>query len=350
MKTFVTVTLAHHGLELRCPGANLSEDRPIAADDAQCLQGWARRYLATAGKDDQRADLLKIGQEMHAWLNGTNSFLTRSLEAATAPLLVEFAVSRQDCEKDFAQALLNAPWELLASDGEFWALQASLVYCPIRRIGKAGAPAQPSETRLGLVFMAAAPRGADGLDYESEEASILTATRSLGLDLAVEESGTLELLAACVAREQPEVVQISCHGTLHPQPGLLLEDDLGDAKLVSANQLVKRLAAQHPRLLFLSACETAQADPVLPSLARSLVVAGAPAVLGWAAPVLDREATLFAALLYESLTQGAQSTQAVWASSSRASHASVGVSAWASVTALVEPGGGGAVPSQMGSR
>ena len=54
MKTFVTVTLAHHGLELRCPGANLSEDRPIAADDAQCLQGWARRYLATAGKDDQR--------------------------------------------------------------------------------------------------------------------------------------------------------------------------------------------------------------------------------------------------------------------------------------------------------
>ena len=137
---------------------------------------------------------------------------------------------------------------------------------------------------------------------------------------------------------------------MHPQPGLLLEDDLGDAKLVSANQLVKRLAAQHPRLLFLSACETAQADPVLPSLARSLVVAGAPAVLGWAAPVLDREATLFAALLYESLTQGAQSTQAVWASSSRASHASVGVSAWASVTALVEPGGGGAVPSQMGSR
>ncbi|MGB8295914.1 MAG: tetratricopeptide repeat protein [Polyangia bacterium] len=213
-------------------------------------------------------------------------------------------MGREDCEEEFALALLNAPWEVLASNGEFWALQASLAFCPIRRIGKAATPAPPSADRLGLVFMAAAPRGADSLNYEAEEIAILKATHSLRLDLVVEESGTLDLLSACVAREKPEVIQISCHGTFQPQPGLLLEDEFGNEALVTANDLVTRLAAQHPRLLFVSACATAQADPVLPSLALSLVMAGAPAVLGWAASVRDDEATLFAALFYKSLTQG----------------------------------------------
>ena len=305
MNAFATVTLAHHGLELRCLTANLSEDRPLAAADVPRLEAWAKRYLDTASQDNQRETLLALGQEIHDWLNGQSSFLTRALESSTtAPLQMEFVVSRQDCEKDTGRALLNAPWELLTSDGEFWALRSDLAYCPIRRIGKATTPPQPSANRLGLVFMAASPRGADNLDYEAEETSILNATRNLGLDLAVEESGTLELLSACVAREKPEVIQISCHGTLHPRPGLLLEDDIGDRDFIEANKLVTRLAAQHPRLLFLSACETAQADPVLPSLARSLVLAGTPAVIGWAAPVLDREATLFAASLYNSLTKG----------------------------------------------
>ena len=43
---------------------------------------------------------------------------------------------------------------------------------------------------------------------------------------------------------------------------------------------------------------------MLDSLARSLVRSGSPAVMGWAAPVLDNEATLFAANLYLRLAQG----------------------------------------------
>lgn len=352
MNAFVTVTLAHHGLELRCPAASLSEDRPLAAADCQRLEGWTKGYLEAAVKDDHHATLLALGQQMHDWLNGSSSFLTRALDAATAPLLIEFSVSRQDCEKETGKALLNAPWELLASEGEHWALQPDLAFCPIRRLGKATAPPPPSASRLGLVFMAAAPRGADNLDFEAEEASILSATRNLGLDLAVEESGTLELLSACVAREKPDVIQISCHGTLQPRPGLLLEDDIGDKDFVEATRLVTRLAAQHPRLLFLSACQTAQADPVLPSLARSLVLAGAPAVLGWAASVLDREATLFAASLYQHLTSGDDLAHALaCARLELANHdqlAPSGSRDWHLARLFLGPGGGGALATAGG--
>ncbi len=101
--------------------------------------------------------------------------------------------------------------------------------------------------------MAAAPRGADNLQYEAEEAAILRATRNLGMDLTVEESGTLPLLAAMAARENPAIVQISCHGTLQPRPALLLEDAYGDPALTEPEALLLELGRK-PRLLFLSAC------------------------------------------------------------------------------------------------
>ena len=110
MNAFATITLALHGLEIRCPAANLREDRPPAADDGQRLQDWAKRYLAAAGKDDHHETLLETDREMHAWLNGPTSSLTRALDSATAPLGVEFGAARQD-ERDLAVALLHAPWE-----------------------------------------------------------------------------------------------------------------------------------------------------------------------------------------------------------------------------------------------
>ncbi len=303
MTAHATVTLAHHGLELRCAAAGLSEDRKLTEADAAQLQRWAEHHqtLARAGKP-AITEYLDMGRELHAWLNGSSSFLTRLLNTAPVPLLIEFAVSKAD-DSPHARALLDAPWELLAEDTGHWALDPAKVFCPVRRIGQAVSPPPPGKHRLGVVFMAAAPRGADNLDFEAEEASILQATRELGLDLAVEESGTLNLLAASIAREQPDVVQISCHGALKPEPGLLLEDDVGDPYFARTSALISKLAAQHRRLLFLSACETAEAHPILDSLARGLVRSGAPGVLGWAAPVLDREATQFAASLYARLVQ-----------------------------------------------
>ncbi|MFN7950376.1 MAG: CHAT domain-containing protein [bacterium] len=231
------------------------------------------------------------------------SVSSRASSRARPPLEIELAIGKVDTDAP-ARAFLNAPWELLAANGEHWALREDIVLVPVRRIGKASPPPAPSPNRLALVFMAAAPRGADNLSYEAEEATILDATKGLGLDLVVEESGTLDLLSAIVAREKPDVVQLSCHGALEPEPALLLEDDLGDPAVTPAKELVRKLAGHPPRMLFLSACETAEAHPVLDSLAPALVRAGVPSVLGWAAPVLDNEASIFAAALQRHLASG----------------------------------------------
>jgi len=174
-------------------------------------------------------------------------------------------------------------------------------------MGEPAEPPAPSDYRLSMVFMAAAPRGRDDLNYEAEEAAILAATGSIGLDLTVEESGALRLLGDCVAnetRESPlDVLHLSCHGTLDPEPSLLLEDEEGEPQFVHADQLAGELGGNVPRLLFLSACETASPDQVLGSMAFRMIARGTPAVLGWGAPVRDSEATRFAAELAQRLAR-----------------------------------------------
>jgi len=310
MNPHATISLACHGLELRCPAAGVSEDRPLADEDYRLFARWAARHQELARKSPAAAaGLLQPGCEIFDWLNGAAQFLTRLPDTATTPLVIEFAIGKAD--SPLAHTFLDAPWELAAHAGRHWSLRSDIMFCPVRRIGKAVEPPPPSPDRLRVVFMAAAPRGASSLNYEAEEASILTATRHISLDLVVEESGALGLLSVCVAREKPDVLHISCHGTLAPEPGLLLEDDVGDSDFVKTSQLVTKLAARHTRLLFLSACETAEGNPVLDSLARSLVRSGVPSVLGWAAPVLDAEATILASHLYEHLAAGEDLAQAV---------------------------------------
>ena len=301
MTAHATVALTRHGLELRCPAAGLREDRLLTDEDINRLSHWARCYRI-AVQEQMPASLIGLGQEMHHWLNGNERFLDRLQDTVQPPFLIEFAVPREATDRE--RAFLDAPWELIATDGEPWALRADIIFCPVRRVGKAVQPPGASANRLSVVFMAAAPRGADNLNYEGEEAIILSATKNLGIELVVEESGTLELLSKCVAREHPHVVHISCHGSLEPEPLLLLEDDIGERHKVRTSQLIGELAGHHPRLLFLSACRTAEAHPVLDSLARSLVRSGSPAVIGFAAPLLENEASLFAGSLYKRLGQG----------------------------------------------
>jgi len=63
---------------------------------------------------------------------------------------------------------------------------------------------------------------------------------------------------------------------------------------------------QWPRLVFVSGCLTGGASErgTIPSMSESLVRAGATAVLGWALPVGDASANVFASHLYQELAAG----------------------------------------------
>jgi tetratricopeptide (TPR) repeat protein len=299
--THATVSLDSAGrIKWSCSDADTRDSRDLGKDDAGRFQDWATRYRTAIEEKHDAAALLAIGREMRTWLDGPEHWLERIADHIVAPLICAFQVPREPDEA--AIAFLEAPWELLAGPDSHLALRADWSFCPVRRIGKAGQAKAPSEYRLAVLFMAAAPEGVTQLAYETEETAILDATGRIGLDLIVEESGSLQGLGECLARyDTPDVLHITCHGKHEPNPHLLLEDEQGRPVPVDPQQLAQQLNGCAPRLLFLSACQTAQADRVLGSMARRMVKVAAPAVLGWGASVRDAEATLFAASLYDRL-------------------------------------------------
>jgi tetratricopeptide (TPR) repeat protein len=287
----------------------------VGAEDVVFLQNCAEQYQqALEHRDDNQSDLLNIGTELGQWLN-RNGWLERLLDEVDAPWEVVFQVPRKPKEPE--TALLNAPWELLAWEGNHLAIDMDVRFNPLRQIGEAKKTLEPSIYRLNLMFMAAAPDKVTTLSYESEELAILDATQDRDLDLTVEETGTLEELSAEVARYQPDVVHISCHGGFDAQknPVLLLEDEVGGrAEMNATDWLGQPSIAQGIKLAFISACHTANPSPqVADSLATQLIKGGIPAVLGWGNTVSDLEATLFTQYFYQFLAQQQSLIQAVGA-------------------------------------
>ncbi|MEY2246489.1 CHAT domain-containing protein, partial [Streptomyces sp. BF23-18] len=273
--------------------------------------------------------LLAVGRDLYRWLDGDLGQLTRLLDEAAAPLVFEVRAPARPSAA--AWALLRAPYELLAAPGSGFLAEAPELFAVARRLGQPSPAPAPDGYRLGVAFMASAPRGQHELDFEAEELAILNAVGETSLDLVVEDSGNPEHLGLRLSElGGMPVVHLSCHGLHNWRPGpdkpatpvLLMEDDLGDGRPTSANALVGLLTPL-PRLAFVSACLTATgADvtghvpagaghrggpatepgvPVAHSMATGLVAAGIPAVIGWDGSVSDQAATRFAERLYRQL-------------------------------------------------
>jgi tetratricopeptide (TPR) repeat protein len=314
-------------------GAELAA-RDLDAAAVGVLEGVAERYRLLMGREDRPA-LYALGRELWGWLDGDAGAMARLKKQAPKPLLMEISGPAWPSSAEWA--LLRAPFEVLADPEEgFWAEDARLGFAPFRRLRQASAevPA-PDSYRLGLAFMAAAPRGQRELDYEAEEAAILRAVRPKPgapetIDLVVEDSGALADLVERAAGLP--AMHLSCHGhnawkgedgQQEPRPVVFLEDEGGRAVACGVGELARDLRKRRPRLLFLSACLTSadRAGPTAPvgadakradapepprakvaeSLVTGLVQSGLPAVVGWEGSVGDRAATRFAAAFYARL-------------------------------------------------
>ena len=283
------------------------EFKELTPADFDRFDAWIAGYRLALGRPDAPGSLLAIGREMYRWLDGNVRRMERTIMASSpVPLVAEFRVGERPSPEELA--FLETPWELLADEHGHLAADARVRFSPVRRIGAPSREEGPSLYRLSAVFMAAEVRNGGGrLQYEREEASVMEATGHVGMDLVVEESGSLALLAERVSRERPvDVLHISCHGTRDgdgARPFLCLEDESGDLAKASPEALHQALERNFPRLLFLSACMSSEPDRLLHSFSSDTVLLGAPAVLGWGGPVGDAEATKFAARLYESLAK-----------------------------------------------
>ncbi|ASF47750.1 tetratricopeptide repeat protein [Methylovulum psychrotolerans] len=249
--------------------------------------------------------LQTLGKALFDWLHGKEGYL-------------------DDYSQDTLLYIPSSPlgevaWELLHNGGYLCA-NPHHPFTPLRRVAASQRPAQPKNRPLRLLFMASSPKDVRPLlQFEQEEALILTATRASNLELVVEESGSLEGLSERIsdgdATDSFDVVHITGHADIvNDKPIFWLEDGFGQAQLADADAIAGVFSRyeRFPRLLFLSGCKTAQASSkALPSLCEALVSAGVPAVLGWAKPVGDLIASFTAQELYQRLAEGVELGRAV---------------------------------------
>ena len=265
--------------------------------------------------------LVKVGRSLYQWLDGPEGWLrtnlTRNGDTLWLDLSPVAAVLELNADTDaLIRALVHLPWELLHDGKRFL---AELGIQPIRLLGSTTeAGGNPANRPLRLLFMASSPENVRPvLAYEQEESRILEATSRQPIELIVEESGSLNQLANLVAsfpEDHFDVFHYTGHGAMDGlTPLLVTEDDFGKERRAPTADLSAAFGNRWPRVVFLSACHTAQAPDggAAPSLSHALILAGAPAVLGWARPVLDTTGILAATHLYRALAIGDALPQAV---------------------------------------
>src|SRR4051812_16153203 len=202
--------------------------RHLTAPDWDRFAGWIKDYHALTGPGDHADELLALGRDIHGWLDSDERWLLALRDRADAPVIAEFAVQGTQTEHD--RLFLEVPWELAATADNFLAADPAMMWAPLRRIGPTVTPPAPNPAhRLGVMFMAAAPRGQSDLNIEGEEAALLRATADLGLDLVVEDTGTLpEMRQAWDRIGSLNALHLSCHGMGGDAPFLALEDADGE--------------------------------------------------------------------------------------------------------------------------
>ncbi|MFJ3673918.1 hypothetical protein ACIPSE_46535, partial [Streptomyces sp. NPDC090106] len=174
------------GFELLADSQRVGPRRVLEASDVELLNGIAGRYVEAVRSGSRDEVLLAIGRDLYRWLEGDLGQLTRLIAAASGPLVFEVRAPAKPSPA--AWALLRAPYELLAAPDEGFLAEATELFAVARRLGHPSPAPAPDGYRLGVAFMASAPRGQHDLDYEAEEMAILKAAGGTSLDLVVEDS------------------------------------------------------------------------------------------------------------------------------------------------------------------
>lgn len=255
-------------------------------------------------------DLKGIGYQLFCWLDGTGRWLSRAINNCTEEGLI--------LALDVRERLGHLPWETLHNGEQFLIERVNPVVVPIRWVDRSIQDSKDTQQRpLRILFMATSPEDVEPpLDFEQEEAQILTETRDIPLNLRVEESGCIAELGKLWGRyrEPFDVFHLTGHASIKDeQPFFVTETETGELHPAYASDIASALRFRIPQLVFLSGCRTGEAasDGAVSSLAESLIEQGCRAVLGWGRPIADIIATQAAAYLYSKLAAGYELSEAL---------------------------------------
>ena len=254
-------------------------------------------------------DLVALGNRLYEFLDGDEGWLGRIRSQSDGVAL------RIDAD----ERLRRLPWELIAEHHSHLVVDVDRPLLPIRVVGTRTverAP-EPANRPLRLQLMVAAPQGVrPALDFEREEGMILDAMDGTGIELTIEESGTLEGLRFQTDSFGPghfDVLHLIGHSDIHNgKPVFVVEDELGRPILAAPDDIARAIDGRWPRLVVVSGSRnrnTADHDG-LTTMSEGLIRAGAAAVLTW--PLAgDNSGELIAGFLYRQLGSGTPVDQAV---------------------------------------
>ena len=280
------------------------ETSPVSLKEIQEIDEACRDF-----RWNRSADLSeRIGKKLFDILNGDNQNLVRALkEADDHGERLEVYVSPD-------KYTANLPFELLYYSDFLVPSRVHLV----RHVSDWGSKRTPhcKDHPLRILFMACSPDAVQPvLEFEKEEDAVFEITEDLPAEIDVEDTGSLEGLAECLAQNEYDVVHLSGHADIDKQgvPLFCMEDEEGLPVWVTAQRLSEKLNLNLPRLLFLSGCRTGEAPlhAAAASFAYHLTANHCSTCLGWGLPVSDPGATSAARQLYFELSRGKNVLEAV---------------------------------------
>ena len=241
-------------------------------------------------------------------------WLTEQLSAALKQLLK----GREDFEILFIphQVWHLLPLHLIQIDDEPLACKYPIRYIPALRILHLIKQRPPAQKEQGIIV--ANPwseelkeKGIKELPNAEIEGQQINKLRGDIDDFYQGEKATIKTVETSLNRAKHG--HFSCHGSFAPElskAGLLLADEL-----LSAQQLFTSIRMENPRLVVLSACETAQIQPTIADeyigLASGFLFAGAHNVLATLWPVEDASTCLLMEDFYQGINQGLTPTLAL---------------------------------------
>ena len=232
-------------LRLEAPDGRLIEERPI---DRTMIDQFTTEVEEAYTKTTP--SLSRLGQSLYDWLDGpTQRWLESLLRHHPTGLALHI---------DVEERLRHLPWELLAPEPHrYLCANALRPFTPVRRVTDHRLATETANRPLRVLFMAASPEGVEPvLNFEEEERRILDATREQGIELIVEESGSLQGLQHTIQSFGPEyfdVFHLSGHADVSGGvPHFIMENDLGERQDATAEDIALAFLGLWPRLVFLS--------------------------------------------------------------------------------------------------
>ncbi len=291
--------------------------QPRAKKVEQDLIEWGKQLYEAA------MPLAKTNNVLQAWAKIASHANRRfSVYLDTTPD-DDLEPAAAETAREAATLLLGLPWELL-HDGNNFLFQGAKPTRVRRRLPSTqvlDVPVVAPPIRILLITARPEDASCDYINHRASALPLVDAMEQLGglVELRLLNPPTLPSLSAELdrARDQRQpyhVVHFDGHGVFDRQcglGGLCFEHPQDSDKLdqrrhqtIYTNQLGPLLNQHRIPLVFLEACQTAQAEQASESVASELLKVGVASVVAMSHSVLVKTASVFVAAFYASLADG----------------------------------------------